>query len=1426
MTRKPAITALIFGFVFSFAWAALQPARAQSPAPEAKPASVCGNGVIEAGEQCDDGGLCSGTKTVCKASTDCGRGVACIAVSGDGCDGKCQSENTAVPQTYTAMPLQQRQQAVVVENTATALPLQQKLTPVFAEKTDTAMVLQQRQNIAVIEQKDTAVLATKNNAGTVAYYQCGNLKIDAGESCDDGNRIGGDGCSADCLIEMQAKTELSATATVHPLCGNGKVEEGEACDDGNTVDGDTCPANCLWTVAAKTEYQAVYKTPETQYTYQAATEYTAVYKAPETQYTRVPTDYSVVLNREPYNAIQPSYQAIPGKVYQLACGDGKLDPASEQCDASDPNDPNAKVCGADCKIQDLCKDFDPSKDYDGEPCTKETCDAATGKMIRKAVGQCVSSQPGCDPATCNYKKPECKVSGPSTASQGDKASFTVADAAGLPFLSFDCKEAPAPAVGNEATAVLVSQSDYTKEVYATAAVDQNMTKMQTYTATRTEASYMKMATPTELKGGTYDTTVDGDKIISCTITGPGGTSDPCDTTVRVGSCEFSCGQPNGELNGARSTTVGLDADCKLLKKPAASQCSVSIDGTENASIADNGLVKVPTDASGLHTFEAVCAGDGFKASCRDVIEVKPVCEGIQIKINGADGAGQAAHEGDTLEASVIAKGAKQCTVLVNGQKTAADAGGVASFKVAGQGGITVEAVCQDGPGLKGDSLVAACPGVKIPVSSPSCGNGILETGEVCDDKNNDATDACVNCQKAVCGDGFLHAGAEECDGGKANSDTGDCTLKCKLPACGDGFLQKGIGEQCDDGNLDANDGCSGACAVEKCGDGIQQSNETCDTALSYEGKECIANCTAFTAKAALVAEERPAESTPVPMEAAPEMMKKESTPAVTAIPWVENKKELAKGELVVAAPEPLKTFDRNTVELAPNKVPPAVLDTPPTLPPPPPPVDECLEKYPNKTSPEYQCCDAYGRAQLHAVERREKSNDAMECCLKGVVKPHADGKLTPDEDQACLCQREPSLAFCMPCLGPQQVDDMNACLKGVSGGFPLTLTKDPVTGKVNFEAEGLKASTNLCACPSPQSASSSFTCTSKSDLIAFFMSPVGFSCLYPDQVDYLRKNGAPITDDPVGYRIKMSLPVGTCEKLGGETQPSTDPDEPKEPAEIATEISPRRKTLEDPEIVALDSPKPEINATRKDDQKLETLEPSRGRSVTCSLLRPACLCEGPPPETQPETPPAATTPAAEPSLKIAVCRWNDDHAVMLDTGEEVAIKECPALPIKAFTSSESYGLYQVVSRYYGKPTDAHLAEVRAAILAEFNSTKPAAEAIITTSSLTLPAPEEGAPLTALDLAAVREQFAVKKNIEMRDDGTLKVKDAKALLALTSNGASALTTGPEIVAPARLFKNATADSVAATNVLVVGSDAAVASGGLGGCSLIPLPSPSP
>jgi fibro-slime domain-containing protein len=75
---------------------------------------------------------------------------------------------------------------------------------------------------------------------------CGNGQLNPpGETCDDGNQKGGDGCSPDCHTETDwicATPGQPCSYTV--VCGDGLIAGTETCDDHNTDDGDGCDRSC------------------------------------------------------------------------------------------------------------------------------------------------------------------------------------------------------------------------------------------------------------------------------------------------------------------------------------------------------------------------------------------------------------------------------------------------------------------------------------------------------------------------------------------------------------------------------------------------------------------------------------------------------------------------------------------------------------------------------------------------------------------------------------------------------------------------------------------------------------------------------------------------------------------------------------------------------------------------------------------------------------------------------------------------------------------------------------------------------------------------------------------------------------------------------------------------------------------------------
>ena len=57
--------------------------------------------------------------------------------------------------------------------------------------------------------------------GTITVNNCGNAQLNMGETCDDGNKAGGDGCSATCQIEGNSMCTTPGQGCVSvAVCGD------------------------------------------------------------------------------------------------------------------------------------------------------------------------------------------------------------------------------------------------------------------------------------------------------------------------------------------------------------------------------------------------------------------------------------------------------------------------------------------------------------------------------------------------------------------------------------------------------------------------------------------------------------------------------------------------------------------------------------------------------------------------------------------------------------------------------------------------------------------------------------------------------------------------------------------------------------------------------------------------------------------------------------------------------------------------------------------------------------------------------------------------------------------------------------------------------------------------------------------------------
>ena len=170
---------------------------------------VCGNGVVQEGEECDDGNSddgdgcsweCNSETRIRRATLGCGDGFLAYNEEcddgnkrdSDGCSAVCTIE----------------------------LLLCGNGTPDPGEQCDDGN--------------------TTDGDGCSAFCGietiCGDGTLDPGEECDDGNTTDGDGCSSSCEKEFRPAVKVYR--------GNGILDPDEECDDANDANDDGCSATC------------------------------------------------------------------------------------------------------------------------------------------------------------------------------------------------------------------------------------------------------------------------------------------------------------------------------------------------------------------------------------------------------------------------------------------------------------------------------------------------------------------------------------------------------------------------------------------------------------------------------------------------------------------------------------------------------------------------------------------------------------------------------------------------------------------------------------------------------------------------------------------------------------------------------------------------------------------------------------------------------------------------------------------------------------------------------------------------------------------------------------------------------------------------------------------------------------------------------
>jgi cysteine-rich repeat protein len=186
--------------------------------------TVCGNGVIEAGETCDDGpvngrvGRCTAD---CKSNGQCGNGV---KDPGEECD-YCADYDGGIGGCWLAAGSPMCNGDCTLSRCGDS-----KVNFAAGEECDDPLILDSRYCNGADNPPDIAC----------HFTACGDGHVNgaAGETCDP---LGG----ADTPTCNGAAAPHAAQCRAS-VCGDGYVNfaAGEACDDGNTVSGDGCSPSC------------------------------------------------------------------------------------------------------------------------------------------------------------------------------------------------------------------------------------------------------------------------------------------------------------------------------------------------------------------------------------------------------------------------------------------------------------------------------------------------------------------------------------------------------------------------------------------------------------------------------------------------------------------------------------------------------------------------------------------------------------------------------------------------------------------------------------------------------------------------------------------------------------------------------------------------------------------------------------------------------------------------------------------------------------------------------------------------------------------------------------------------------------------------------------------------------------------------------
>jgi len=745
---------------------------------------LCGNGWVDPGEQCDDGGICTGGQFDgwnCNMLGSFGMGVIsgvqscmsgggrCVPQNGDGCTAECKLEvcgNEVVDPGEECDP-----GAVCMHFIEDNNWEERDCTEYFNPDLLLKGAEIPEDPICVTgagERASCEVRVDDECSRSCEDIVCGDCRLASPqEECDDGNNIDGDGCSGACETES--------------VCGDGVIQCGEECDDG-PPDGNCLRSNyqgslqdcsqgpqiCDW--AGANEVCSAVTVDENGWRADPPAGKNRCYHHMVLAITGEKCSEDPDFCTQPGEVCEPeiddcndcrwALKAIPEDAPGFYCGDGVSDGVCEQCD--DSNRQSGDGCSSRCKIeecgnciQDVGEECDDGNQIDDDGCSndcegEDVGESQCGNGIIEGDEQCD------DGGWCYDQASACSIYDEKPC---EEVSYRCSLSGGACFDSDDCE--PDEECITVVAECIQDECD---------GCDNNCRFSPTH----------------DLACGNGITQCDEECDDRNTVDGDG-----CNSICNL---EF-CGDGQRDSDGPDNIPGNMDDE----------ECDMGMNNSD-----------VLPDACRTNCTKARC-GDGVIDSSEECDF--PTCPDGKPCTSSLDCGGFWCW----------ARGDFGCT-------RPGDLRGACMIDDLEEAEMSHAGECDPGDQTAGRCPPTPCPGDPGSVCGPVCD---AASGEVCGyGKCNLGTKTCEN---SPSGQTLVCLRDEDCQIPCIPTCTENERIRA-LP-CGDGYRDNS--EECDDANLINGDGCSSLCKLERpdfCGDGDVDPGEQCDQMHLYSTIECTPFC--------------------------------------------------------------------------------------------------------------------------------------------------------------------------------------------------------------------------------------------------------------------------------------------------------------------------------------------------------------------------------------------------------------------------------------------------------------------------------------------------------------------------------------------------------------------------------------------------------